>query len=702
MKEAVVATDAFSYLDGSTDARALAWVNVQNGRTLAKLEGDPRFEPFQQAALASEQTLTSGDTTELLAQPRRTWLHRDWVYQLWADGGRPRGVWRRTTLKSFTDHKPKWQVLLDVDAFSASERQDWTFVQAFISPNGRRSLVQFSLGGSIRTAWREFDLERRSFVTDGFGLDVSSVGNALVWRSDDRVLVSADFGPGTISSVGSPLVLKEWRRGESLARAKEIYRAGTSDSGVGVSLLDPAYGGVEEYANGRRPVHFTHTDSNDETTWWRLDELSRPERLLAPLSRTSPFLYRDHYLIILAEDWRVGATLWKRGTVVAVPTTEITRPEPKIYHVFTPDRDTTVLFVGAKTDSGVLMFGSSLAAGRLWRTKLQQGAWITDQVPLPDHGVIMPEAADIHSDVAFIRYESFLHPPAMYLLDMAKNEPTLFASNPEMFDGSLFVTEQLEAKSADGVQVPYTIVRLRDLHFDSRNPTLVVGYGASGGIYLPSYSGTLGKLWLERGGVYVVANIRGGQERGPEWAVKKIERQHTYDDMIAVTEDLIRRKVTASKRVGFMGHSSGGLLGGVMLTQRPDLFGAVVLKAPLLDQFRLDQAVLGATAWAVEFGSTSVPRELAFLARTSPFQNLKPEAQLPKPFLITSTTDETVQPAQARRFAAKMDAMGKPFLFYETSDGGHGLAATLPQRARLDALIYTYLAQQLVDPLSEG
>jgi prolyl oligopeptidase len=356
-----------------------------------------------------------------------------------------------------------------------------------------------------------------------------------------------------------------------------------------------------------------------------------------------------------------------------------------------------VLFVGAKSRSGLLLFGSRLGYSRLWRSTFTKDAWTTDRVPLPDHGMIIQGAADIHSDTAFVRYESFLQPPSLYSVDMAHNAVAPIVGAPADFRTDAFLVEEREAVSPDGVLVPYSLVRPRDFSFNGASSALVVGYGSRGGTQLPAYSAALGRLWLEQGGVYVLANIRGGQERGREWAVSGVGRQHTYEDMIAVTDDLVRRKVTAAKRIGFMGHSAGGLLGGVMLTQRPDLFGAVVLKAPVLDQFRMDQIALGQTAWEGEFGSPDIPQERAFLERTSPFQNLRAQTNFPKPLIITSTTDETVSPAQARTFAAKMESLGMPFLFYESSDGGHGLTSTPAQKNRLEALIYVYLARQLLD-----
>lgn len=691
-KEIAVATDAFSYLDDSSNARAKDWVRQQNDRTLAELERDPRFARHYQLALDAEAPSTSGGNEF----PERMWLYRGHVYELWLGGGHQRGVLRSTQQSAFIAGKPDWQVLLDVDAMSAAEAKEWTLSGMQFSPSGRRCLLRLSLAGSIRTAWREFDLGNRTFVKEGFQIPASTIMNVMVWKNEDTVLVSSDFGPGTLSSAGAPIVIKQWSRGNSLDDGKDVFRGNADDVSAIVSDLDAEAGGTDEGPGGSRVVHFARADRSNNTTWWRLDHNDRLEQMQAPLSNTTPVLYRDQYIVVLRQDWNVGGRTWKQGSAIAIPTADITKSNPRIYSVFSPVADTSVMFVAGTTSEGILLLGSWLGYGRLWRAVPKDGSWVVDPVPLPDHGVIKHGVADVHSDTAFITYESFLQPATLYQVDVRSNRVTPVLNRAPQFDGRRFVTEQQYAKSSDGAEVPYTIVRPLDLKFDGRAATLVVGYGAHGAINFPYYSASLGKLWLDNGGVYVSANVRGGHERGPAWAVRRAERQHTYDDMIAVTEDLVRRKVTAPKRIGFMGHSSGGLLAGVMLTQRPDLFGAVVLEAPVLDQLRFDLWALGSRMYE-EYGSPDIPQERAFLERTSPFQNLIARPDAPKPFLITSTTDETVFPAHARRFAAKMQSLKMPFLFYETAEGGHGLAATPVQRARLEALIYTYLARQLFD-----
>jgi prolyl oligopeptidase len=303
------------------------------------------------------------------------------------------------------------------------------------------------------------------------------------------------------------------------------------------------------------------------------------------------------------------------------------------------------------------------------------------------------------SDTAFLKFSSFLHPTSIYRIDVRQKKIDVFQSNPAEFAADRFQVEARQAVSKDGVRVPYVLVMPKSRPKDGLTPVLVEGYGASGvPVESPEYSGTLGKLWLERGAAFAIADVRGGRGHAAGWWVRGAARRHTYEDMAAVVEDLIRTGITSPKRVGIKGHSSGGLLAAAMMTQRPDLFGAVVLEAALLDQFRMDLVMGGQGAFDMDFGSLAVDSERKFLERTSPFQNLNCSPALPKPFIITSATDQTVLPAQSRRFAAKLETGGCPFLFLETEEGGHSLALTPQERARLDALIYTYLARQLMDP----
>lgn len=690
-KELAVIKDEYSYLEEVHGVAAMGWVREQNARTLAELQGDRRYPRHLQTTLDLEQRASAEG--EISLQRGRLWLHQGWVYEVAVESARPQGLWRRAPLESVLDRRPKWQTLIDVDALGAAENKNWWFAGMRVAPNGRRCLIQLLLNASGVTTWREYDLEERSFVA-GFELPPAPDSSAA-WWSDDAVVVSTNFGHGSMSSSGMPLVAKLWLRGQPLSSAREVVRGQPDDTMLYV-LADGMNGGVQEGPQGRRIVHVTSWDKHGDLQTWRLNPDGKVESLkLDPLKRAEPVLYKDQYVIALQSDWQVGGKTWRRGSVIAVPVADRSLPNPPVYPVLIPEEDSAVLRI-VKTASGLLLDGSHLGTGRLWRVRLNDdGSWSEDIVPFAGLGVPSPEASDIHSDTALVRYEGVLHPSAIYSVSMQRREPELVSVPKDKVEDDAFVTEQKEARSADGMMVPYSLVRPRVAAFPGQAPVLIVGYGSRGASYLPSYSAPLVKLWLEKGGVYVIAHVRGGQERGSHWRVEGVERQHTYDDVVAVAEELIRRQLTVPKRIGFMGYSAGGLPGGVMLTHYPNLFGAVVLKAPVLDLFRLDLIGGGPQAWEREFGSTANPAERAFFERTSPFQSLRSGARLPKPLLIASATDDMVCPGQPRRFAAKMQALKLPFLYYETTDGGHAVATAPADRAHLEALIYTYLTRQL-------
>jgi prolyl oligopeptidase len=333
-------------------------------------------------------------------------------------------------------------------------------------------------------------------------------------------------------------------------------------------------------------------------------------------------------------------------------------------------------------------------SGQLQRLTLKSGQWQRERIALPDQGTILPALSDPSASSLFVSYQSFLQPPTLYEVDLKQARAKAIKQLPEQFDASQYVTEQLQARSADGTAIPYFLVRPKAFEAQGNAPTLMSGYGAFGMPELPEYSGTLGRLWLEQGGVYVLTNIRGGGEFGPSWHVVRTERRRTYEDFIAIAEDLIRRKITSPRRLGMQGLSAGGMLMGVMLTSRPDLFHAALVEVPVLDLLR-DYQLSGATVLG-EFGSPEVPEERAFLESISPYGKLQYREDFPVPFLLTSTTDAQAHPGHARKFAAKMQSLKMPYYYYESREGGHAIATTPEGRAQLQALRFTYLANRLI------
>jgi prolyl oligopeptidase len=692
---AVTADDPFQWLEEVEGEAALAWVRRENARSLAALEGDPRYPALYRDALA---VVTAADR---IPYPR---FLGELLVNFWQDETHVRGLWRATTLASFATAEPEWRQLLDIDALAAAEGRNWVYQGAgVLPPEYRRGLLQLSDGGKDAAEWREFDLpapapsaEAREgsaaarFVDGGFFLPEGK--QSAVWLDVDNLIVARDWGPGTVTASGYPFVLKLLHRGTPLADAEEIFRGTPEDVSVGAQVLRDPDGRVRGVLLNRQRNFFASER--------RLLAPTRPFRAPVPLAVPARSTFRaflDGQLVFsLEEDW--GADL-PAGTLVSLdldacladPDGNV-RPAP----VYRPGPREAIEDVAA-TRNRLLVTIYRNVRGSAVAFRFAAG-WRASPLPLPDNHSVQLVSTSDRDDRAFIDVAGFLTPNTLYLVDAAGVTAAPVKSLPPRFDASDCAVEQFEALSRDGTSVPYFVVGPKTRSPDRAAPTLLYGYGGFQVSLTPTYAGVIGKLWLERGGVYVVANIRGGGEFGPQWhqAALKQHRQRAFDDFIAVAEDLIRRNITSPRRLGIMGGSNGGLLMGAMLVQRPELFRAVVIQVPLLDMLRYHLLLAGAS-WMAEYGDPRKPEEAEFLRRISPYHNLRPGVGYPEPFFVTSTKDDRVHPGHARKMAAKMAAIGLPFLYYENLEGGHSAAANLQERARRHALEFTYLAQKLMD-----
>jgi prolyl oligopeptidase len=442
-------------------------------------------------------------------------------------------------------------------------------------------------------------------------------------------------------------------------------------------------------------VHNTEWDGRRSD--WLMDSEGGLQRMTLPSKDQGIALHRGQYIMTLREDWTVSGRTFPAGALISVALDGITGAAPKVQTLRVPEARAAIYDVQT-TRSGVLVSSSENVNGRLEMFELRNGHWQRHSIAMPDHGTIRIVMADSRSGAAFVTYQSLLRPVTLYAMDTAANRVRTLRSEGAPRGEDRFVTEQFEAVSGDGTQIPYFVVRTRELRYDGSSPTLMRGYGGFGFPQYPVYSATVRRLWLEQGGTYVLANIRGGGEFGPAWhkAAVKTKRQRAYDDFIAVAEDLMRRKITSPRRLGIEGMSNGGLLVGVMLNQRPELFHAAVAKVPALDLLRLD-LIRGGAYNANEFGSPDIPEERAFLEQTSPYQNLRSRPDFPVPLLMTATNDDNVHPALARKYAAKVQKLGMQVFYYESEEGGHSANITPAGRAQNDAIEYVYLARALID-----
>jgi prolyl oligopeptidase len=672
MSSAAPPQDPHVWLENVFAPDALAWVGNENQRTLGILEADPRY-----AGLYAD-ALRIAEATDRIPMPN---LLGDRIANLWQDASHVQGIWRQTSLASYRGATPEWRTLIDLDQLSAAENHKWVWKGEDCEPTAeRRCLIALSEGGEDAVAVREFDLDSASFVQGGFTLPTSK--QDVTWATPDSLLVARDWGAGTLTTSGYPFVVKRLARGHRIAEARELYRGQASDVGVA-------------------PVHFVDGAGNSLLLIQRSITFFESELFVVDGDRVTkldlPAKYEPHGLangrLILSinQDWHgftSGSLLALRIADGAIAGTEL---------LFAPNARQSVEGV-AVTKGHVLAAIYDNVRGQAWSFSPSGERWTGKRIALPDNSAVGIVSYDRHTDQVFLRVESFTAPTTLWLADSASAGAEQVKAMPARFDASGLVTEQYEAVSRDGTKIPYFIVHRADMKKDGSTPTLMTAYGGFQVSYTPAYQAVRGKLWLEKGGAFVLANIRGGGEFGPAWheAGLKTKRQIIYDDFAAVGEDLAKRGFTSPRRLGIFGGSNGGLLMGVEMTQRPDLWGAVAIQIPLLDMLRYEQLSAG-SSWVGEYGSMTVPAERAFWEKTSPYQQLRRGAHYPEPFIWTTTRDDRVGPVQARKFAARMKEYGLPYLYWENMEGGHAAGANLKQAARANALEITYFMRKLMD-----
>ncbi len=669
--------DPFLWLEDVHGARSMQWVNSENEKTLAVLEKDPHYSALYADALNIAQA------KDRIPMPE--FLHGQ-IYNFWQDENHVRGIWRMTTREDYANPSPSWTTVLDLDALAKQEKANWVMEGSDCNwPAEQRCLISLSDGGEDAVTVREFDLASRQFVKGGFVLPHGKQN--ATWENRDTLLVARAWEPGELTASGYPYVVKRLKRGQPLSKAVEVFRGQKSDVSVDPFTLHDGDGDNATFV--RRGVSFFVSEYYVQTP-------KGLQKLGIPGKTEISGLLRGRLLLKLNEAWN-GIP---QGSLASVDLhAAMSNPanlKPAI--VYVPEARDSLEGV-AVTQSHLVLTTYHNVRGRALIYTPAQSAWNVRPLDLPDNSSIGVVDSDLRGENVYLQSTSFLSPSTLWLANANDGSLKTVKAIAPKFDASKDEVEQHEATSTDGTQIPYFIVHPKAMKLDGANPTILYAYGGFQVSETPSYSATLGKLWLERGGVYVLANIRGGGEFGPAWheAGLKTHRQRIYDDFAAVGKDLIARKITSPRRLGIEGGSNGGLLMGVEFTQHPELWNAVDIQVPLLDMLRFEQIAAGAS-WVGEYGSVSIPEQRAFLASISPYNNLKPGVAYPKPLIWTTTKDDRVGPQHARKFAAKLASMDVPYLFYEVTEGGHGAGANLKERAHTSALEYTYFTRKLMDP----
>jgi prolyl oligopeptidase len=694
----VRAADDHLVLEEVNGTEAMAFVRTENERSLAALTGDPRYETFRAEA---EAILTATDRI-----PSPSFLG-DGIGNFWQDAANPKGVWRRTTLDSYRSADTQWETLLDIDALSRAEGKDWVWKGAdCLAPDETRCLISLSDGGKDAVVVREFDTSTGLWVEDGFILPEGK--HRLEWLDRDTLLVATDFGAGTLTESGYPFIVKALSRGQTLAQATEVYRGDASDGGYGVSpsVYRDANGAVEAVIISR-PL-----DTYRSETWELVD--GRPVRLTLP-SQVSIYGASGGLLIFSPEeDWKPFGIEYTAGSLLSFSPAVLRQGTEVVVSnqaqlIFAPNARQSIDSVALFSDRVVVSYNDNVRGRLSVFANRGEWGWAERQVAVPDNSAIGLGDRSKGRGEIFVSSQNFLTPPSLGLLDVdfpvsrradesnrSPNAIVEIRSAPAKFDASTHITEQFEATSSDGTRIPYFVTRPRNQSGPA--PTILFGYGGFQVSFPPAYKPEMGKLWLENGGVFVQANIRGGGEFGPQWhqAVLNENRQLAFDDFAAVARDLEQRGITSPRRLGIYGRSNGGVLTSVSITQHPELFNAAVIESPLIDMLRYHELPAGAS-WIGEYGDPRIPEEAEWIARYSAYQHLRPGEDYPRVYITTNTRDDRVHPGHARKFAARLGDMGYDHLYYEETAGGHSNDADPVANARRWARHYVYLAQQLMD-----
>ena len=672
--------DPHLWLEDVSGEQPLDWVRERNAESRQALTTGTAF------AALERRILSILDSKERIPAVTKIGAH---VYNFWRDAGNPRGLWRRTTLDEYRQAEPAWETVLDLDALAAQERENWVWHGATVlEPDDRRCLVSLSRGGADADVIREFDLAEKAFVDGGFALPEAK--SRVAWQTEESLFVATDCGPGSLTASGYPRTVRIWNRGTPLAAAETVFEGRPDDMAVG--------------AFRDRTPGFERDFVSRQITFWTNELFLRRDGQLVKVAKpddANAAVHREWLLIELRSPWTVGETTHPAGALLAADFEGFMRGDRRLHVLFAPtDRTSLVAWTG--TRHHLLVTTLDKVRSRVAVLTFADGDWRREPLAgVPEFGTASVTAVDdLESDDYWLVTSSPLEPSTLALGSAATPAvlPERLKQTPAFFATDGLAVTQHEAVSKDGTRIPYFQIGRADAVSDGATPTLLYGYGGFEIPLVPGYSPVVGAAWLERGHTYVIANIRGGGEFGPRWhqAALKGNRHRAYEDFIAVAEDLVARRVATPEHLGVMGGSNGGLLVGNMLTMRPDLFGGIVCQVPLLDMRRFNTLLAGAS-WMGEYGDPDVPEEWAFIRGFSPYHNVAADREYPPILITTSTRDDRVHPGHARKMTARLREHGKPVLYYENIEGGHGGAADNRQKAFMDALAWTFLGRELGD-----
>ena len=664
------------WLEEVMGEKAIAWVKEQNAKTQKELEAHPQFGVIKDKVL---EVVNSRERIPMV-QKRGAYF-----YNFWQDRTHVRGIWRRTTLAEYKKAAPKWEIVLNLDALAKDEKDNWVWRgSTCLFPDYNKCMISLSRGGADAVVIREWDMTKKAFVKDGFQLKEAK--GSVGWINANNLFVQTDFGAGSQTKSGYARIVKTWARGTPIEAAKTLYEGTVDDISVSAFQVDEKGYPTRQFL--RRGVTFFTSETY-------LIEAGKLVKIDIPTDANFSY-FRDWMSVRLKSDWSIDGNTYKQGSLIAIPFAQFMKGSRK-FDVLFEGSDRKSLAGIAVTKNFIIINELDNVKNRLVELSLKNNKWQRRAVMMPGLGTVSVGAVDNdENDDYFMTLTDYLTPSTLMLAKAGTDKRETLKSLPAFFDASPYVVEQFTVASKDGEKIPYFVIKQKGAKLDGTNPTLLYGYGGFEVSQLPSYSGGMGNGWLAQGGVYVVANIRGGGEFGPRWhqAGLKANRQKVFDDFIAVAEDLIAKKITTPRHLGISGGSNGGLLVGAVMTQRPDLFRAVLCAVPLLDMQRYHKLLAGAS-WVAEYGNPDDPKEWEYISKYSPYQNVKAGVKMPRVLFVTSTRDDRVHPGHARKMFAKMKEQGHDVAYHENIEGGHAGSANNQQLAYRTALQYAFLLGEL-------
>ena len=663
------------------DQKTLLWVKKQNEKSLKAFKSHPRFEElknYQLELLLAKDKLVPG------------YLQGDGqVYNFWRDNNHKRGLLRRTSLESYLSGNHHWEEVLNLDALAKKEKENWIYHGGIYHPDGQRVLFSFSRGGKDVSVIREFDLVKKEFVKEGFYFPESR--SFIVWISKNEVAVATDWKTkDSLTNSKYPRILKIVKRGTDVNKAATLFKGSKTDVSISPWPLPSEKKGDRLIINQSRDLYskeFFLREQNGKIT-----------KIPLPLHSQIHTSFQGNLIIKINKNWKWKKQNYNEGSFLIVDPDKLTDGKLSAVQLLMKPTSEKILYYAAASKNSIYINILKNVKRTLIELKLEGISWKEKQIPLPSFGTANLIYSDPREPHVFLSSMGFLENPKLYYYNDVSRQLKQTQELPSRFQSGSYKVEQFFAESFDKTKIPYFLVSHKNMKQTGKNPTLLYAYGGFKISLQPRYNPMKEFAWLRKGGIFVLANIRGGGEYGPRWhqAGLKENRQTVFNDFYAVAEDLIRRKITSPSHLSIHGHSNGGLLMGVAVTQRPKLFSAAIIGNPLLDMLRYHKLTVG-SSWIAEYGDPEDPKMKKIIRSYSPYQNLKPEEIYPEIFLFTSSLDDRVHPGHARRFARKFERMNKPFYYYENFEGGHGSSSNYEQKATLKALQYVYLYKKLME-----